>query len=454
MLAISSVSVWAAEEETWHEETPMPTARGSLTASVVGNKIYTIGGDGSVGRVNTVEIYDTKTNTWTVGKSMPTARSLLTSSVVGNKIYAIGGYNSTGVVVGTVEIYDTETDTWTTGKSMPTAKGNLTSSAVGDKIYVIGGIDLSKKSTNTVDIYDTKTNTWTIGKSKPTATFAKPSSAVGDKIYVIGGKTSGSLADLVEIYDTKTNTWTMGKSKPQLCNTLSSLVVDDKIYAICVSVDFTGNIVEIYDTKTNTWTTCKPSPSRRSFLSSCAVGDNIYVIGGEKNNILTGEMTSLQVRGFSDISPVRQSVLLNTGESVQLSTSYDLANNTNLKWSSTNEAIATVDTNGKVTAVSEGTADIYVKNADGTFKEYISVKVVKGVADELRLAVHLKVGENAKLYLTDDASKVKWSSMDESIATISADGKITAVKKGLVIIKGELEGKSYQIYVRVNNNEI
>nr|WP_315025319.1 Ig-like domain-containing protein [uncultured Aminipila sp.] len=151
-----------------------------------------------------------------------------------------------------------------------------------------------------------------------------------------------------------------------------------------------------------------------------------------------------------DITESKLSVLLNAGETVQLSTSFNLDNNKNFTWSSTNEAVATVDANGKVTAIAEGTADIYAQNADGSFKEYIPVKVVKGVADELRLAVHLKTGEKAKLYLTDDASKVTWSSMDESIATVTADGQVNGVKKGLAIIKGELEGKSYQIYVRVN----
>ncbi|WP_312353567.1 Ig-like domain-containing protein, partial [Aminipila sp.] len=73
-----------------------------------------------------------------------------------------------------------------------------------------------------------------------------------------------------------------------------------------------------------------------------------------------------------------------------------------------------------------------------------------GIADELRLAVHLKAGEKAKLYLTDDPSKVTWSSMDESTVTVSADGQVTGVKKGLAIVQAELDGQTYQIYVRVN----
>ncbi|WP_312353710.1 Ig-like domain-containing protein [Aminipila sp.] len=149
-------------------------------------------------------------------------------------------------------------------------------------------------------------------------------------------------------------------------------------------------------------------------------------------------------------STAKLSVLLNQGENVQLSTSYDLDNNKKYTWSSTNEAVATVDANGKVTALADGTADVYAQNADGTFKEYIPVKVVEGIADELRLAVHLKAGEKAKLYLTDDPGQVTWSSMDDSTVTVSADGQVTGVKKGLAIVKAELDRQTYQIYVRVN----
>ncbi|WP_312353716.1 Ig-like domain-containing protein, partial [Aminipila sp.] len=80
--------------------------------------------------------------------------------------------------------------------------------------------------------------------------------------------------------------------------------------------------------------------------------------------------------------PLKISVLLNKNEEIQLSTYYELVKNANFTWSSANEAVATVDSNGKVTAIGVGDADIYAESADGTFKEYIPVKVVEGIADE------------------------------------------------------------------------
>lgn len=178
---------------------------------------------------------------------------------------------------------------------------------------------------------------------------------------------------------------------------------------------------------------------------------SVYIYSKHKEHGVSVDAIDIDDTGYLvDITELKLSVLLNTGENVQLSTSFDLNNNKNLTWTSTNESVATVDSNGKVTAVGAGDADIYAESANGTFKEYIPVKVVEGIADELRLAVHLKAGEKAKLYLTDDPSQVTWSSMDESTVTVSADGQVTGIKKGLAIVQAELDGQTYQIYVRVN----
>ncbi|WP_026891001.1 fibronectin type III domain-containing protein [Lacrimispora aerotolerans] len=174
-----------------------------------------------------------------------------------------------------------------------------------------------------------------------------------------------------------------------------------------------------------------------------------YVVSAIINGVESSNSNEVSVT-IPQADPLLLSVLLNTGETVQLSTSYNLDNNSNYTWSSTNESVATVDNKGKVTAVTEGTTNIYAKSEDGTFMDYIPVKVVKN-ADKLRLAVHLKQNEKTKLYLTDNAGNVTWKSLDNSIAAISADGEVTGVNKGLAIVQAVLNGKIYHIYVRVDN---
>ena len=72
---------------------------------------------------------------------MPTARYLLGTSVVGGKIYAIGGWrhSASGPLYSTVEVYDPATDTWTKEGDIPVPTAGLSTSVVDGKIYAIGG---------------------------------------------------------------------------------------------------------------------------------------------------------------------------------------------------------------------------------------------------------------------------------------------------------------------------
>ena len=50
----------------------------------------------------------------------------------------------------------------------------------------------------------------------------------------------------------------------------------------------------------------------------------------------------------------------------------------------------------------------------------------------------------------NDAAAVIWKSGSEEIATVDETGVVTGKKKGLVAITAELEGKTYELYVRVS----
>ncbi|QHZ51333.1 Kelch repeat-containing protein [Paenibacillus larvae] len=270
-----------SESGEWTTGKDMPTARSGLTSSVVGDKVYVIGGHDGLNSLSKLEIYDTTTNTWTSGKDMPTGRDDLTSSAVGNKIYVIGGYN--GDNLSKLEIYDTTTNTWAAGTNMPTARKKLTSGVIGDRIYVIGGN--YDNDHNKLEIYDTTTNTWTKGANMPTGRYALTSGVVGNRIYAIGGHNSGGgNPNKLEIYDVTTNTWTKGKDMPTGRTYLTSSAVGNKIYVIGGNYDNDHNKLEIYDTTTNTWTKGANMPTGRGSLTSSAVGGRIYTIGGWGGN--------------------------------------------------------------------------------------------------------------------------------------------------------------------------
>nr|WP_315021872.1 Ig-like domain-containing protein [uncultured Aminipila sp.] len=439
VLGLSSVSAWATDEgATWQEETTMPIKPNTLGACTIGENIYVIGNNLD----HSLAIYNTKTKTWKKGTPMPDTPNGSRAVAIGNKIYVVGTFR----VAGWLYVYDSSTDKWVQKpEKLNLIDNRIDLVAIGSKIFLVNS---DRKS---ISVYDTVSEKWTHDISSYDVVADPPNvCAHGENIYFVGGNGSKAL----KIYNTADNTWKDAKPRPTGRSGSTAVMVENNMYVIGGSDNSNGTtLVDIYNTETDSWSTGNNFITPRTDLEAQVIDGKIYIIGGTNYNLPTQRVNtieSLQVGNSSDDSAAKLSVLLNEGETVQLSTSFDLDNNKNFTWSSTNEAVATVDANGKVTAVAEGTADIYAQNADGSFKEYIPVKVVKGVADELRLAVHLKIGEKAKLYLTNDTSKVTWTSMDESIATVSADGQVSGIKKGLAIIKGELEGKSYQIYVRIN----
>jgi N-acetylneuraminic acid mutarotase len=99
-MSFSRVEAYDPATDTWERKADMPTERMFFSTSVVGGKIYAIGGSkGTINgfvAFNTVEAYDPATDTWEQRTSIPTARTMFSTSVVNGKVYAIGGMNGGG----------------------------------------------------------------------------------------------------------------------------------------------------------------------------------------------------------------------------------------------------------------------------------------------------------------------------------------------------------------------
>ena len=143
------------------------------------------------------------------------------------------------------------------------------------------------------------------------------------------------------------------------------------------------------------------------------------------------------------VSLDKTTLTLAAGENAKLSAKVTPANATNksVTWSSSDEAIATVDSEGKVTANAAGTATITVTTKDGNKTAECKVTVgipVTGVSlDETTLT--LAEGKSAKLTAkvtpADATNKsVTWSSSDEAIATVDSEGNVRAAAVGIATI--------------------
>ena len=410
-------TVYNPKTNEFHSAGEMTDARGQFGCVVYQGKIYSFGGSGNSKMPNTVEVFDPKTETWSmVNTVMPVEKYGFGIAVVGDKIYIIGGYNYKTKGECTVDIYDPQTNTWTKGASTPYPGVNFGCAVIQGKIYTFGGQTTAPNNNTTnyseISCYDPALDYWKGAGNLPTRLFSESVSSYNSKAIITGG-----LLDVVPFVD--------------------------------------NTVTYIYDPISQTCTKGPSLQTSRSMHTSVIVDDIIYAIGGQhlKKSIssTTPTIEKLDLTQLLPPPPVSENltVLLNTGESVQLSVSSNLADNANLTWSSSDSSIARVDENGKVRAVAPGTCSIAAENTGDEYQEFIPVKVFDGNADQYRLAVSLLPEQTTRLHLTDDPTSTTWTSHDTAVATVNTSGVVTAVSNGLVIVEGEANSKSHHIYVRV-----
>ncbi len=137
-------------------------------------------------------------------------------------------------------------------------------------------------------------------------------------------------------------------------------------------------------------------------------------------------------------------VLLEKGETAQLSLTERIADNLLFQWVSDNDTVAAVDAQGMVTGVSAGLCYISVSDPDGSYQEKIPVRVIEPVDLDPLLAVHLEVGQERRLAVTEDFAdnlSFQWTSDNEAVAVVDPQGIVTAVGKGVCTIRAQKEGE-------------
>ena len=136
----------------------------------------------------------------------------------------------------------------------------------------------------------------------------------------------------------------------------------------------------------------------------------------------------------------QKNIKLDAGKSKKINTAVlpKDANNNELKWTSSNKKVATVDKNGMVTAKNRGIAKITAKSTDGskiTAKCRIIVRQPVTKVTLSNKSTTLKIGDEVTLKATvkpknANNKNLKWSVADNKVASVSKDGKVTAKDTG------------------------
>ncbi len=121
----------------------------------------------------------------------------------------------------------------------------------------------------------------------------------------------------------------------------------------------------------------------------------------------------------------------------------ETATNKSVTWTSSNEAVATVDANGVVTAIALGEAVIAATTTDGSdLSASCQVTVIPTLAVSIEVTPNsVEAEENSEVQLSvnilpENATykSVEWSSSNDAIASVNANGLVKIRKEGNVVI--------------------
>ncbi|MDE6850780.1 MAG: Ig-like domain-containing protein, partial [Clostridia bacterium] len=157
------------------------------------------------------------------------------------------------------------------------------------------------------------------------------------------------------------------------------------------------------------------------------------------------EQEQPQTVAVTGVSLGETSIELKKGNQKRLAATVAPSNATNksVTWSSDNPDVADVDQSGNLTAKAKGTAIITVTTVSGGKTDSCTVTVTETEPEVVKVqsvslnksSATLKVSETVKLTVTftpanPDNKNVSWKSSNESIATVSNDGLVSAKAVG------------------------
>jgi len=246
--------------------------------------------------------------------------------------------------------------------------------------------------------------------------------------------------------------------------------VTQDIHATSVSLDITEKTAERYDdfqltatiaplnfTDAVVWTSSNEevaTVSDTGYVEICGVGTAVITVTA--GNVKAAcKITVPQLIDWIEFD--EDEIELKAGETYQLKPyiSPSDATNKKLKYTSSDTKVAEVSASGLVTAKSEGEAKIRAAATDGSDEYAVCYVTVTGKAKVTgitldRTSAEVKRGEKLTLNVTVSPSyasnkKVVWKSANTKIATVDANGSVTAKASGRTkITVTSSENSSYQ----------
>ncbi|MBO5303121.1 MAG: Ig-like domain-containing protein [Lachnospiraceae bacterium] len=162
----------------------------------------------------------------------------------------------------------------------------------------------------------------------------------------------------------------------------------------------------------------------------------------ESKPIVQPEVQTVAVTGVT-LNKTSLDIEIGKDETLTAAVAPANATNQNITWSSSNPKVASVE-NGVVTANAKGTAIITVTTADGAKTASCTVNVLIP-AEKVMIAKSKSIvkGDKYKLKATilpaDSTDTITWTSSNEKVATVAADGTVKAIAAGTAKITAKTD---------------
>ena len=267
---------------TWSEEPSMLIPRSAHAVASSDSAIYALAGTDDNGKpVLEVEAFDGKQ--WKTETTLPgEGLNGPTASIVGHRLYVVGGFRVvSNVPTDEVQVYDLQTHRWSMASPLPNPRGGHVAAVLDDKIHVFGGGN-SVSTLADHSEYDPATNTWKDLAPLPRSEGSPAAVVVKGKIYVIGGRSGFTDFGDIYIYDPATNTWSTGPSiEPR--GTAGAVLYCDGIYLFGgESQAERKNLDSVLrlDLEKNIWESVTPMPTARKFARAVLFMNSVYIVGG------------------------------------------------------------------------------------------------------------------------------------------------------------------------------
>ncbi len=192
-------------------------------------------------------------------------------------------------------------------------------------------------------------------------------------------------------------------------------------------------------------------------LTAKGPGTTQVMVMSEENGACYAICTVTVKQKATSVKMNYKELTMNRGEYFDMEVTITPVNSTeaSLIWESLNTKVATVSSNGRITARAEGTAIIAVRTQNGV-TSYCTVTVLEPVIslelDPTDLIID--VGEIFQITpvfkpVAPSIQEVKWTSYDEKIATVNALGEVEGITRGSTIVTCETVDGGFRAFCLV-----